>query len=71
MKGIWTQELRVATLLDTQKDQGVSSFMTPQIIPFLKQVMPNSLRMLSTVGVINLGILSLKRNMYSNYCNRI
>ena len=63
MKENQTQEQYVATLLGTQKGQGVSSFIIPQTSPFERRVMLNSLRMLNMVGVLDLGAFSLKRNM--------
>ena len=63
MKENWTQEQLAAILLDTRKDQGVSSFIVHLVDLFLRQGMLNLLRMLKMVGVLNSRMLSFRRNV--------
>ena len=57
------QERLVAILLDTLKDPGVTNSMILLLNQFLRREMLGSLRMLSLMGEIRIGILLLKRNM--------
>ena len=63
MKRNWIQERLVAILLDTLKHPGVTNSMILLLDQFLRLETPGSLRMLSLMGEIRIGILFLKRNM--------
>ena len=63
MKRNWIQEWLVAILLDTLNDPGVTNSMILLLNRFLRPEMLGSLRMLSLMGEIRIGILFLKRNM--------
>ena len=63
MKRHWIQEQLVAILLDFLKDLGVTNSMILLLYQFLRGEMLGSLRMLSLIGEIKIGILFLKRNM--------
>ena len=63
MKRNWIQERLVAILLDTLKDPGIRNSMIQLLNQFLRREMLGSLRMLSLMGKIRIGILFLKRNM--------
>ena len=63
MKRNWIQERLVAILLDTLKDPGVTNSMILLLDQFLRREMLGSLRMLSLMGEIRIGILFLKRNI--------
>ena len=63
MKRNWIKERLVAILLDTLKDPGVTNSMILLLNQFLRREMLGSLRMLSLIGEIRIGIFLLKRNM--------
>ena len=63
MKRNWIQERLVAILLDNLKDPGVTNSMILLLNQFLRREMLGSLRMLSLMGEIRIGMLLLKRNM--------
>ena len=63
MKRNWIQERLVAILFDTLKDPGVTNSMILLLNQFFRREMLGSLRMLSLMGEIRIGIFLLKRNM--------
>ena len=60
MKRNWIQERLVSILLDTLKDPGVTNSMILLLNQFLRREMLSSLRMLSLMGEIRMGIMFLK-----------